>query len=343
LYFKKNINFAVGIKFKVHRIKKILSQAGIDVFLALLIAAVALAWLLPDVGVGEGVFSLSAIANFGISVIFFFYGLRLTREKLRAGLGNWKLHIMIQLTTFLLFPLLILPIRPLFENDLLWLGIFYLAALPSTVSSSVVMVSIARGNVPAGIFNASISSLIGIFITPLWMSLLLSDVVIGTELWTIIGKLILQIFLPVALGMLLNRRWGAFAEKHNSKLRVFDQSVILLIVYTSFCASFAHNVFESFSWFTIIVCTVLMAILFLVVYGIVGVSCRRLKLNREDTITAKFCGSKKSLVHGTAMAKVIFAGYGGVGVILLPIMIYHTLQLMIVSAIAKKYSEKNEN
>ena len=326
-----------------YRIRKILAQAGIDGFLALLIAAVVLAWLFPEIGVGEGIFSLSSIANYGISVIFFFYGLRLTREKLRTGLGNWKLHVLIQLTTFALFPLLVLPLRPLFQgedNTLLWLGIFYLAALPSTVSSSVVMVSIAKGNMPAAIFNASISSLIGIFITPLWMSLILSDVAAGAELWTIIGKLILQIFLPVALGMALNRRWGAFAEKHGSKLRMFDQSVILLIVFTSFGASFAHNVFENFSWFTIIACSVLMIVLFYVVCGIVGFLCRRFKMTREDTITALFCGSKKSLVHGTAMAKVIFAGYGGVGVILLPIMIYHTFQLIIVSAIAKRYSEK---
>jgi len=326
----------------MYQIRKMLAQAGIDGFLALLIAAVVLAWLAPEIGVGDGAFSLSSIANYGISVIFFFYGLRLTREKLRKGLGNWKLHVLIQLTSFVLFPLLILPLRPLFQGDdniLLWLGIFYLAVLPSTVSSSVVMVSIAKGNIPAAIFNASISSLIGIFITPMLMSMFLLNVAAGTELWTIIGKLILQIFIPVAFGMMLNRRWGSFAEKHGRKLRMFDQSVILLIVYTSFCASFAYNIFENFSWIVIIVCTFMMVILFFVVYGIVKFICRRFEMNREDTITALFCGSKKSLVHGTAMAKVIFAGYGGIGVILLPIMLYHTFQLMIVSAIAKKYSK----
>jgi sodium/bile acid cotransporter 7 len=198
------------------------------------------------------------------------------------------------------------------------------------------MVSIARGNIPAAIFNASISSLIGIFITPLWMSLFISGTgVDANDLWAIIGKLILQIFLPVSLGMALNRRWGAFAGKHQNTLRMFDQSIILLIVYTSFCASFAHHVFEGFSWTVIIGCATGMAALFFMVYGIVGFVCRRLKMNREDTITAQFCGSKKSLVHGAAMSKVIFAGYSSIGVILLPIMLYHTLQLIIVSAIAR--------
>ena len=312
-----------------------------DGFLILLVSAVVLAWLFPAVGAGEGAFSLSALANYGISVIFFFYGLRLNREKLRTGIGNWRLHILIHLATFVLFPVLILSIRPLFsgeDNVLLWLGIFYLAALPSSVSSSVVMVSIAGGNILAAIFNASISSLIGVFITPLWMSLILSNAagIDTANLGSVIGKLALQVLLPVVLGMALNLRWGAFAEKHKRTIRMFDQSIILLIVYTSFCASFAHHVFDGFSWVTIIACTAGMVLLFLVVYGTVSVVCRCLKMNRGDTIAAQFCGSKKSLIHGTAMSKVIFAGYSGIGVILLPIMLYHALQLMIVSAIARR-------
>jgi len=216
--------------------------------------------------------------------------------------------------------------------------------LPSTVSSSVVMVSIARGNVPAAIFNASISSLIGVFLTPLWMSLIIgrdaachvSTGIDAANLGSIIGKLVLQVLLPVVLGMALNHRWGAFAERHKRMLRMFDQSIILLIVYTSFCTSFAHHVFDGFSWIKIMVCATGMILLFFVVYGIIGLVCRRMKMNREDTITAQFCGSKKSLVHGTAMSKVIFAGYSGIGVILLPIMLYHALQLIVVSAIARK-------
>jgi len=326
----------------IYRIRKILAQVGVDGFMVLLIVAVLLAWLWPKIGAAEGVFSLSSLANYGISVIFFFYGLKLSRKKLRTGLGNWRLHVLIQFITFVCFPLLILWIRPMFQGEsemLLWLGIFYLAALPSTVSSSVVMVSIAGGNVPAAIFNASVSSLIGVFITPLWMSLILSNTaeVDIAGLWAIIGKLVVQVLFPVALGMTLNRYWGAFAEKHQHTLRMFDQSVILLIVYTSFCASFAHHVFEGFSWSMIIGCAIGMVALFFAMFGMIGLWCRCLKMNRKDIITAQFCGSKKSLVHGTAMSKVIFAGHSSIGVILLPIMLYHALQLIIVSAIAKRY------
>ena len=326
----------------MRHIKSILSRAGIDFFIVLLVASVSLAWLFPDIGAGEGMFSISWFANCGISVIFFFYGLKLNVEKLRADISNWRLHILVHAATFILFPLLTFLIRPLFygeNNLLLWVGIFYLAALPSTVSSSVVMVSIAKGNVPAAIFNASISSLIGIFITPLWMSAILSgsaEINIA-GLWSIVVKLVLQLLLPLIAGILLNNRWGSFALRHQKKLRIFDQSVILLIVYTSFCSSFAMNLFSGFSKISIITCAVGMLVLFFVVFGIVSFICRHLKLNREDTITAQFCGSKKSLMHGSAMAKVIFSGYGGIGVILLPLMLYHSLQLIIVSAMARKF------
>ncbi|GHT21245.1 transporter [Bacteroidia bacterium] len=318
-----------------------LSKAGIDGFLILLLTAVGVAYIAPATGAGQGVFSLSSIANCGISVIFFFYGLRLSRDKLRVGLGNWRLHILIQLATFIIFPLLILLIRPFFAGDgnlMLWMGIFYAAALPSTVSSSVVMVSIAKGNIPAAIFNASVSSLVGVFITPLWMSLMMAGHagLDAHELGSVVAKLSLQVLLPVAAGMLLNRLWGSFAEKHKTALRMFDQSIILLIVYTSFCSSFTNRVFDGVSAVALIFCAAGMVLLFFAVFGTVTFVCRRMKMNREDTITAQFCASKKSLVHGTAMSKVIFAGYSSAGLILLPIMLYHALQLMIVSAIAHK-------
>jgi len=326
--------------------RKILSSAGIDGFVFFLIVAVFFAWLLPSVGASEARFSLYWFANIGISLIFFFYGLKLSREKLRTGLNNKYLHFLIHITTFLVFPTFALLLRPIFRGDnmeILWLGIFYLATLPSTVSSSVVMVSIARGNIPAAIFNASISSLIGVFITPLWMSFVLASA-IGIDIsafGAIIGKLMLQVLAPVLLGMALNKRWGHIAESRKKNISIFDQSIILLIVYTSFCKSFAHNVFAGFSHYTFICCAIGMLIFFFAVYRLIGFVCKRLKMSREDTITAQFCGSKKSMIHGAAMSKVIFAGFSGLGIILLPVMLYHTLQLVIVSAIAK--SKQNQD
>jgi len=319
------------------------ARVGIDWFLLALVAMILFAYLWPEGGVDREPVALGDLATYGVSVIFFFYGLRLSPEQLRSGLSSWRLHLVVQLSTFLLFPLLILPLHPYFEGtkaELLWLGTFYLAALPSTVSSSVVMVSIAGGNIPAAIFNASISSLVGVLLTPLWMGLFLTASTESFDLSSIMGKLVLQVILPVALGILLHKRWGAFAERNRKQLRYFDQVVILLIVYTSFCTSFARNMFRGYSLADIATLGAAMISLFFLVYGLIYAISRLLGFNPADRITALFCGSKKSLVHGTVMSKVLFPNATTVGIILLPIMLYHALQLLAASIIAQAAARK---
>lgn len=313
-----------------------------DRFVLAILAMIVLGKLAPQAGIYRGTINLDMISNIGVSLIFLFYGIKLSPEKLRSDLGNWHLHLVVQVATFLVFPLIALVGMRLFAtptSQLLWLGTFFMAALPSTVSSSVVMVSIAKGNVPAAIFNASISSLAGVFITPLWMGVALGSASTAMgDLSGIIIKLIIQVLVPVALGMMLNRRFGAWANRHGKGLKLFDQSVILLIVYISFSESFHKNLFAELSWVNLLVLSVGAITLFYAVYGLISTTSKVLRFNREDRITALFCGSKKSLVHGTVMSSILFDGMGSLGIILLPIMIYHALQLVLVSFIAQRMS-----
>lgn len=318
-------------------------KVGLDWFILAIIIMIVAASIWPTPGIQKGLFSLKSIAGYGVSLIFFFYGLRLSPEKLREGLSNWKLHSVVQLSTFLLFPVLMLILMKLFGtngNELFWLGAFYVAALPSTVSSSVVMVSIAGGNIPAAIFNASISSLIGVFITPLWMGIVLTTSSQGFDLTDVIIKLVIQVLVPVSLGIILHFKFGAYADKHRKKMRYFDQSVILLIIYTAFCESFAKHMFSEHGASDILILGLCMIALFFFVYGIISLISKFMHFNREDNITAVFCGSKKSLVHGTVMSKVLFPNAAAAGIILLPLMIYHALQLMAASIIAQSMARK---
>ncbi|MCF0058985.1 bile acid:sodium symporter family protein [Dyadobacter sp. CY356] len=326
------------------KIINIAEKAGLDGFLLALISMIGLAYVYPYPGMKSSPVPLGEIATYGVSVIFFFYGLRLSPEKLKAGLTNWRLHAMIHFSTFVLFPLLALAVRPLFkgsENELLWLSIFFLTTLPSTVSSSVVMVSIANGNIPAAIFNASISSLMGVFITPLWMGLVLDNASGEYDLPGVVGKLSLQVILPVGLGILMNKSWGAFAEKYKSKIRYFDQFTILLIVYTSFCESFGEHLFSGFKMRDIVFLGIGMVALFFSIYLLLSFFSRILHFSREDEITAVFCGSKKSLIQGAVMSKVLFSGASYAGIMLLPIMLYHALQLIAASVLAQRMARKN--
>lgn len=322
---------------------QLLAKVGLDWFILALIGMILLAYLLPEPGVQTGLFSLKEVANYGISLIFFFYGLRLSPERLREGLGNWRLHLTVQLATFLLFPLLVLGIIHILHiesGNLIWLGIFFVAALPSTVSSSVVMVSIAGGNIPGAIFNASISALIGVFITPIWMGIFIASGSGNIDLSSIILKLMLQVLFPVVLGLVLHTKLGAFAERHRKQLRYFDQITILLIVYTAFCQSFAEHMFEGHSITDILLLGIGMLGLFFLMFGLINIIGRVFRFSRADGITAVFCGSKKSLVHGTVMSKVLFPNTAAAGIILLPLMIYHALQLISASIIAQKMARK---
>jgi sodium/bile acid cotransporter 7 len=321
-----------------NRFAALLSRAGLDWFLLALLAVVALAYVAPGLGSKASTVPWHAITTVGVALVFFFYGLKLSFEKLRAGMRNWRLHLLVQLSTFVLFPALALLARPFFGaggGETLWQSIFFLCALPSTVSTSVVMVSIAGGNLPAAIFNASISSLLGIVLTPLLCSLFLHTGTGGSQLWSLGLQLLWQVVLPVGAGVLLNARFHAFADRHKAGLRIFDQVTILLIVFTAFCDSFAEGIFTSYRPADIFKMGAGMVALYLAVFGIIWGLCRALRFPRADQVVAVFCGSKKSLVHGSVMASLLFPAGAATGLILLPLMLYHALQIILASSMAQ--------
>jgi sodium/bile acid cotransporter 7 len=324
-----------------------LSRVGLNAFFFCMLGVILLAWMFPSVGSEKSVIPFSQITKYGVSVIFFFYGVKLSPAELFSGLKNWKLHTVIQATTFVVFPLIALLVIYFFGSteNILWLGFYYLAVLPSTVSSSVVMVSIAGGNVPAAIFNASISSIIGIFVTPLWMSVYSVAAENDIELKNVIIKLCVQVLLPLILGLALHKRLGNWAQRHKTVLRNADQLIILLIVYTAFCEAFLGNMFSAFGAFDIIKIGVGMLAFFLVMVFIMYAASAAFGFELRDRIAIIFCGSKKSLVQGAVMGRVLFPDPLMLGVVLLPLMLYHALQLMagsaIANTIANTQSEKN--
>ena len=321
-----------------NRLAALLARAGLDWFLLALIGVVALAYFQPSLGSKASPVPWKTITTVGVALVFFFYGLKISFEKLRAGMRNWRLHILVQMATFVLFPALALVVRPFFgaeSGDLLWQSIFFLCALPSTVSTSVVMVSIAGGNLAAAIFNASISSLLGIVLTPLLTSLFLHTGTGGSQLWGLAVQLLWQVVLPVGAGVLLNSRFSAFAERQKASLRIFDQITILLIVFTAFCNSFAEGIFSRYQPADIVKLGAGMVGLYLLVFAIVWGLGWTLHLARADLIVAVFCGSKKSLVHGSVMASLLFPASAATGLILLPLMLYHALQIVLASSMAQ--------
>lgn len=315
-----------------------------DWFISGLFLMILVAWLKPGIGMDVQPVHLGLVIDIGVVLIFFFYGLKLDPAKLKAGMSNWKMHVSIQLTTFLLFPLLILPFYPLLKGtnlEIFWMGMFFLAALPSTVSSSVVMVSIAGGNIPGAIFNASISGIIGIVMTPFWMGLFLAGQQTGFDFSHVLVQLITQIIVPVVAGLLLHRYFVHWITRHLPKLAAFDKIIILLIVYESFSRSFMSEIFTSVSWLALGGLFLAVILLFFFVFNFTGWLAKKMLFTREDQITLQFAGTKKSLVHGSVFASVLFSGISGAGIFLLPIMIYHSFQLFYISVLARKKAKHN--
>lgn len=314
-----------------------------DWFLWGIAAAVGIAWIYPSPGAHGGWLHPEILTKAGVALIFFLHGLTLSFAALKAGTFRWKLHLVVQVTTFLVFPLIGLITLWIVGDQLsasLRIGVFYLTALPSTVSSSVAMTAAARGNIAGAVFNATLSSLLGIFITPLWIGLLLKSGGQSLPLGKVILDLLLWLMLPLAAGQALRPLFGAFATKHKKGIGVVDRLTIVLLVYTSFCDSVQQGVWSNQSGSMIVGIAVGSVALFFLVMMFVNAVAVALHFSEEDRIAAIFCGSKKTLASGVPMAQLIFGSHPGIGLILLPIMIYHSLQLIICASLASRWARR---
>lgn len=311
-----------------------------DRFTMMLVATVILATFLPVHGVAADYFGIAT--DIAIGLLFFLHGARLSRDVVIAGVLHWRLHLTILLTTFGLFPLLGLA-AGLIPSDILaaplYTGILFLCVLPSTVQSSIAFTSMAGGNVPAAICSASASNIFGMFLTPLLVGLLLTtsgDAGFSTEA---MEKIMLQLLAPFILGQILQPWIGAWIRARKTLLSPIDRGSILMAVYLAFSHAVVEGIWSNFTVRDIAVVIALDIALLAVVLTTTMFGSRALGFSREDEITITFCGSKKSLVSGVPMANAIFAGQP-IGAIVLPLMLFHQIQLMACAVIAQKYADR---
>lgn len=316
-----------------------------DWFLLGMIFATVLAWAFPEPGAAGGWLHPEFVTKAGVALIFFLHGLVLSFAALRAGALNWRLHLLVQACTFLLFPLVGLGLKAVLGGRLsaeLSLGLFFLCALPSTVSSSIAMTAAARGNIAGAVFNATLSSLIGIVLTPAWVAWVMKTSGGAPPILPVVLDLLRWLVLPLALGQALRPLLGQWALQHKARISLVDRVTILLLVYTSFCDSFKQGVWTGRAGGQLALLTGVCLALFAVVMFVTSAASRALGFPREDRIAAMFCGSKKTLASGVPMAKLIFGAHPGLGLILLPIMIYHPLQLVICGLLAQRWGRRGD-
>ena len=319
-----------------------LSRFAPDHFTTALVGTVVLASVLPASGAMGGVLEVATTGV--VSLLFFLHGAKLSRQAILAGLGHWRLHLCIFAATFALFPLLGWALRPVLQplvTPEMYLGVLFLCTLPATVQSAIAFTAMARGNMPAAVCSASASTLMGIVVTPVLVGLLLGRSGDGGSLWGAISRISLQLLLPFIVGHLLRPVIGGFIQRHARRVKLVDQGSILLVVYSAFSAAVVSGLWQQTPLPALAGLLVLCSVLLALVLAITTWAARGLGFSKEDEITLVFCGSKKSLLSGVPMAKVLFAS-STVGAIVLPLMIFHQLQLMVCAVLAQRYARRPE-
>ncbi len=315
-----------------------------DNLVLLLLATVALATVLPVQGAGIPV--LDGLTQAAVALLFFLHGCKLSRRAVWEGLLHWRLHAVVFAATFLLFPVLGLLLRPWLEplvGPTLYLGVLFICALPSTVQSSIAFTSLARGNVAAAMCSASTSNILGMALTPLLMAAMGRWV--GAQAgsgavhlsWHTFEGILTTLLLPFVAGQALQRWMGPWVAAHKAWVRVSDQSTILLVVYGAFSAATVQGLYQHLPPATLAAGLLRCAVLLARVMTLLTVLSRALGFSREDEIAIVFCGSKKTLASGVPMAQILFTGQA-VGLLVLPLMIFHQLQLMVCASIARRYA-----
>ncbi len=314
-------------------------------FLVGLILAVSMAWVFPEGGARDGLLPVAFLTRSGVVIIFFLQGLTLASEQIRRGMVRWRMHLLIQAFIFLVTPLTALVFAVAvgrFLPDDLATGFLFLGALPTTISSALVFTTLAGGNVTLALVNTTLANVAGVFLTPLWVSLFVRVQGTPISLGPVILKVSLLILLPLLIGQIMRRWLHRKADARKKQFAILSSLIVLFIVYSSFCTSVGSGFwvqtgpgvsFAAVGWVVLYFSVVITAVL---------LSVRGLRLNAQDTPAVVFCSSQKTLAAGVPMATLIFGASPSLGLILLPIMLYHPLQLLVGGLLIGRFQRANK-
>ena len=316
----------------------ILSHLRPDRFTLALVATAIGATLLPATGAAAPV--LKVVISVAIALLFFLQGARLSREAIVSGAVHWRLHLVVFAATFILFPLLGLLLSTSLQSVLapgIGLGVLYLCLLPSTIQSSITFTALAHGNVAAAVCSASASNVLGVFLTPLLMSLLMNTQ--GSIPASAVGSVVAQLLLPFAAGHLARPWIGRWVERHRTFTGLVDRGSILLVVYYAFGEAVVNGLWRQLAPSDLIVLLALNCVLLATVLVIMTAASRLFRFSRQDEIAIVFCGSKKSLGSGVPIASILFPA-AMIGAVILPLMLFHQIQLLVCAVLARFYASR---
>jgi sodium/bile acid cotransporter 7 len=313
-----------------------------DPYIALMLAMVLLAFIVPVRGAGAEIANVAT--DVAIAFLFFLYGSRLSPQAALAGFVQWRLQIAVLLCTFALYPALGFGFGQVAPNLLppaLTAGLVVLCLMPSTVQSSIAFTSIAHGNVPAALCAASLSNILGVFLSPLLVGWFFQKSGVPLSFGTF-RDIVVQLLVPFIVGQLTRPWLGGWVARHKQVLGYADRGSILLIIYVAFSKGVAENVWRAVSIADLLVLSFVLGLLLALVLVSTWIVGRRLlAFPIEDVVVLQFCGSKKSLASGLPIASLLFPG-PQLSLILLPLMLFHQIQLIVCAVLARRYGHAAE-
>ncbi len=316
-----------------------LRKLPVDGFLAALMATVFVAAILPARGAAAPL--VGHVVTAAVALLFFLYGIKLSPAAVASGLAHWRLQTLVFASSFVVFPVIgiivAILMRPILPHDLI-VGLVFVCVLPSTVQSSIAFTSIARGNVPAALCSASVSNLAGMVMTPLLLGLILHTQGRGLSLGALrdIG---LQLLLPFVAGQIVRPFTHRWLERRRRLTSIVDRGSILVVVYAAFSEGMVAGIWSQLTLGSLAIVVLLNSLILAFVLALTTIASRSLGFSKEDEIAIVFCGSKKSMAGGIPMANILFPSMG-VGAILLPLMLFHQIQLFACAALAKRYARR---
>ena len=301
--------------------------------------ALVLGFAVPKVGIAVNRDSIASTTL--VVLLFLISGLKLPTESILKGISQIRLHLYVQSLIFVLVPIYFFATARLFENALdgtLLIGFFALAALPTTISSCIIFTQSAEGNVVATMFNAALANTVGVFLSPIILSLMVRSSggsLPLSELASILGGLALKMLLPIAAGQFFRRYIRAWIDSHKKALGVTSNIFVLTILHFAFAKTAANpEIIRRID--ELVLPFLYLAASHIILIGAAAGGAKLLKFERADFVTVLFTAPQKTLAMGVPLLSTFFGANSEIlGPALLPLIFYHAWQLLVAGFLVR--------
>ncbi|GAA5794751.1 putative sodium bile acid cotransporter [Helicostylum pulchrum] len=346
-------------------------------FLLGLAIVIGLAWAFPQVGKTNGDIEAQYTVKWGaVILIFLLSGLGLEVSVMLKTILRWRLHVIVQFINFILLPFVMYGIVRFFiavHADLdmtVYKGWMIALSTSTTVSSNAIMTRNANGNDGAALFNAALGNVLGIFISPALMTAFQNDPIVfepGTDrgnpdYLNVLKTLGSTVLAPLVVGQIIRYLFPVRVKylATNFKFPIINSLALLCLVWSVFCDGVASDAFKKMTGIDIV--AIIFVDIFMYIFGCAACLfvarlpwptkkepkwVSRWRFSRKDSVAIMYCGATKTVSMGIPLINVLYSqsSYGVVGVLSLPLLMYHICQLFIGNfqvPLLKKWVEKDE-